>query len=500
MDNAPDPSRLKDTGHRAWGWWPMWVVTIGCFGAYLALSLGRWRRQAAPSWDLAIFEQAVKGWAYTGVPIIDIKGPGVNQLGDHFSPLLAVLAPFYRLFPGPVTLLVAQCVLIAISIPAVMMIARRLLGAAPALFLGIAYGISWGFQSGIDVQFHEYALAVPLLAFSMWAYLSHRWVLTAILAVLLLGVKEDLGLSVIALGVLMLARGIRHWSHQSEDAGRQVVTGIATIVVGIVGTMVILFVVIPAFNGHGVWDYWGRLAGDGHDISAPTSVGTAVGNLPGLLLGLFTPAAKVNTLVLLVALSIGSCVFSPLGLVAVPTLLWRFVSPDNVYWGTSWHYSMILMPIIFMAAIDALRKLRGSPSRHMRRYTRLVPVLACAFGLVTCLTFPLKNIVDPASYEPPPRAGEASDVLALMPSSTSVATDMGLITQLVTDHTVYWVGSLNGVVPDYLLVDPLASWSSDPGDPAVLAEAYYPGTIFTTIYDQTTSGDPNGYRLAKHDT
>jgi len=478
----------------------MWVITVGCFGAYLALSLGRWRRQSAPSWDLAIFEQAVKGWAYGGAPIIDIKGPGVNQLGDHFSPLLAVLAPFYRAFPGPVTLLVAQCVLIAISIPPVIMITRRFLGATPAVWLGIAYGISWGFQSGIDVQFHEYALAVPLLAFSLWAYLRHRWVLAAVLAVLLLGVKEDLGLTVIAMGTLMLARGVRRWSDHGEDAGRQIVVGTVTIVVGIVGTMVILFAVIPAFNGHGAWDYWGRLAGNGQDISKTTSVGTALGNVPGLLLGLLTPAAKVNTLVLLAALSIGSCVFSPLALVAVPTLLWRFVSPDDVYWGTGWHYSMILMPIIFMAAADALRKLRGSPSRNVRGYVRLVPVLACVFGLLTCLTFPLKNIVYASNYEPPPRAAEAEAVMALMPSSTSVASDTGLITRLVTNHTVYWVGSLDGVVPDYLLIDPQASWSSDPGDPAVLAETYYPGATFTTIYDQNTSGDPNGYRLAKHDT
>ena len=497
--DMPDPSDPRTIGRRAWAWWPMWVITVFVFCAYLALSLGRWRRQAAPSWDLAIFEQAVKGYAFLGAPIIDIKGPGFNQLGDHFSPLLAVLAPFYRVFPSPVTLLVAQCVLIAISVVPVMMVARRFLGANAGVLLGTAYGVSWGFQSGVDVQFHEYALAVPLLAFSLWAYLSHRWVTTSILALLLLGVKEDLGFTVIAIGVLMVVRGLRHWSDPDDDVVRQIVVGAATVVIGIIATLVILLVVIPAFNPGGTWDYWGRLAND-DDISGATSPGAALGNVPHLLLTLFTPAQKVNTLVLLAALCVGCCVVSPFALLAVPTLLWRFLSTNDGYWGAGWHYSMTLMPIVFIAATDALRKLRGSCSSNVRAYAHVVPALACVFALVTCLVFPLKGVMDPASYEPPPRADEAAAVLALIPDGTSIATDAGLITQLVTHHTVYWAGGLpGGVVPDYLLVDPQGGWGVDPGDPARLAETYYPGTSFTTIYDETASGDPQGYRLAKRD-
>jgi len=497
--DAPDPSHPATTGRRAWAWQPVWVVTLLVFCAYLSLSLARWHRQSAPSWDLAIFEQAVKGYAYVGAPIIDIKGPGFNQLGDHFSPLLAVLAPFYRMFPSPVTLLIAQCVLVAISVVPVMMVARRFLGGSAAVFLGIAYGVSWGFQSGVDVQFHEYALAVPLLAFCLWAYLTRRWMAAAIWALLLLGVKEDLGLTVIVFGLIMFLRGVRRWADPAEDADRQALIGATTMIVGLIATALILLVVIPAFNPDGTWDYWVRLKSD-PDTPEATGFAAALGNIPHLLLSLFTPAQKVNTLVLLIALTIGCCVVSPVILLAVPTLLWRFLSPNDAYWGTGWHYSMILMPIIFMAAIDGLRKLRGSTSPNVRAYAHLVPVLACLFGLITCMVFPLKDIVHPASYEPSPRAGEAAAVLALIPDGTSVATDTGLITQLVTHHTVYWNGGLpKGVFPDYLLIDPQAGWSSDPGDPANLAKAYYPGASYTTIYDETTSGDPDGYRLAKRD-
>lgn len=495
--NQPVASAVS--GRRAWGWWPMWLVTTLCFGAYLGLSLGRWRRQVVPSWDLAIFEQAVKGWADGGVPVIDIRGPGVNQLGDHFSPLLALLAPIYRLFPSPVTLLVVQCVLVAISITPVMALARRWLGGVAAVLLGLADGVSWGFQSGVDVQFHEYALAVPLLAFGLWALLSRRWVTTAVLAGLLLGVKEDLGLTVIVIGVLMLTWGRRASPGPAGGTRRQTVAGVVTAGVGVVATPLILFVVIPAFNASGTWGYWAGLTADG-DSAGATGAGVALANLPHLMLTLLTPATKVNTLVLLVALTLGCGLMSRLALLALPTLLWRFLSPNPAYWGTGWHYSMILMPIMFMAAIDALRRLSRSPSRPLRTYARLVPVVACAFGLATCLVFPLKSVVSPAGYAPAPWAGQAAAVLALIPASTTVATDTGLMAQLVAQHTVYWLGPLpGGVAPDYLLIDPRSGWSADPGDPAKLGESYYPGTSFTTIYDQSTSGDPQGYRLAERD-
>ena len=48
-------------------------------------------------------------------PIVPIKGAGFNLLGDHFHPLLVVLAPFYAVFPSGLTLLVLQAALVAVS-------------------------------------------------------------------------------------------------------------------------------------------------------------------------------------------------------------------------------------------------------------------------------------------------------------------------------------------------------------------------------------------------
>src|SRR5690625_2144321 len=154
--------------------WVPYALAAAFLVVYLTLEVARWHRMASPSWELAIFTQAVSGYAEFSAPIVDIKGTGLHQLGDHFSPLLAVLAPFYRLFSSPVTLLVAQAVLIAISVVPITRVAMRLLGPTVGVIIGVSYGLSWGIQGALDVEFHEYALAVPRLAFAADAVFM-RW-------------------------------------------------------------------------------------------------------------------------------------------------------------------------------------------------------------------------------------------------------------------------------------------------------------------------------------
>src|SRR5690349_12250578 len=82
------------------------------FVLFAALSVTRHRRLQTAGYDLGIFEQAVRGYAGFGAPIAPIKGAGTNLLGDHFHPILILLAPAYRLAPSPITLLVAQAMLL----------------------------------------------------------------------------------------------------------------------------------------------------------------------------------------------------------------------------------------------------------------------------------------------------------------------------------------------------------------------------------------------------
>ncbi|MCW2830111.1 MAG: hypothetical protein JWP31_803, partial [Aeromicrobium sp.] len=293
--------------------------------AYGAVSLIRFDRFTVASFDNAIFEQAVKGYAGLGAPIVDVKGPGFHVLGDHFSPVTALIAPFYRLFPSAQTILLAQVVLIAVSIHVIAVLAMRAAGLVTGAAIGLAYGFSFGLQSAVESDFHEVAFAAPLLALAGAAYVDRRFDRVVWWSVPLLLVKEDLGVTVAAIGLVLWLAGDRR-------------RGAVLAVVGIVTSALLVLVVIPAFNPS--------------DMYAHSTLGDR-----GLLTTLIDEAdRKAATVLLTIAITGLAALWSPWVLVVVPTLLGRFVNDVPFYWGTEWHYSLVLMPIVFVAMVDGIQR------------------------------------------------------------------------------------------------------------------------------------------------
>ena len=195
-----------------------WTIATLVFGAYYAISLFRLLRLSPASWDLGIYTEYVKQLSLLRAPIVDVRGPGFNLLGDHFQIGLAVLAPFFRLFPSPATLLFFQALLTALSVFPVMSAGSLLLGRPSGRLIGFAYGFCWGLQQMIDFDFHEIALAVPLLAFSLSALVRGRVRATALWALPLVFIKEDQGFTVAAIGALLRLR--RRLAPSAAGSGR----------------------------------------------------------------------------------------------------------------------------------------------------------------------------------------------------------------------------------------------------------------------------------------
>ena len=405
---------------------------------------------------------------------MDIKGPGFNQLGDHFSPILAVLGPVYRLFPHAQTLLVAQAVLVGLSIIPIGRAAVRLIGAAGGIAVTVAYGLSFGIQAAVNVDFHEVAFAAPLLACAGAAALRGRWWITAAWCVPLLLVKEDLGATVAAIGVVGWFAGARR-------------PGVTLLVGGAVAWAVTVFAVIPAFNPGGGFGYWSVLgvAGPGPGAWHTFFVGWNI---------------KAVTLLVTFGITGFLALRSPWALAAVPTLLWRFAGDRGSFWGTDWHYSLVLMPILFVAALDAVVRIRTArarptattaPSRRramLGAYAAHLPAAMLAVALALCVNLPVRSLVDPQTYRPSDRTAAANAVMALMPTGSSVETNRGLITHLTSRYHIYWFDAMGNVVPDYVLFD---TTTGNDGDIVAFAERQHPGARYRLIFDQ------RGYLLAQ---
>jgi uncharacterized membrane protein len=439
---------MSSTGRARWIA-SAWAVLCGT--AYSALALVRFERFEPTSYDNAIFEQAISGYAHLQAPIVPIKGPDFNLLGDHFSPIIALVAPAYRAFPTAQTLMVAQAVLIALSVYVVASLALRRLGLWAGGGIAVAYGLSFGLQSAVEANFHEIAFGVPLLALAGAAYVERRYGSVVAWSLPLLLVKEDLGITVALIGLVLWFAGERR-------------RGTWLAVAGGAGFLLVILVIIPAINPAGAYAYTGAVGGDA-----------------GLLdTVLDDPGRKTLTVVMTFAVAGFAAFASPWALLVVPTFAWRFAGDNPYYWGVDFHYSILLMVIVSVAAIDAMDR---------RPQLRPMALVAVVFAVAMLFGSPLASLADSDTYDRPERADAAERVLDLIPDGDSVDTDIGLMTHLAADHDVTWIGTPGSATPDWVLVD-IGSGFGSPPDPVEYAEEKY--DVGYTLVE-----DVDGYLLAR---
>ncbi|MDM8076075.1 DUF2079 domain-containing protein [Actinomyces viscosus] len=346
------------------------VVVIGAW-VMIYYSIVQWETmKPVPSWDLAIFSELAKAYAHFQTPIVPVKGDGYNLLGDHFHPILILLGPIWRLFPTPLSLLITQDLLLAFSAWPLTRLASRLTNQWVAGGLGLVYVLSWGMQGAVAAQFHEIAFAMPLLAYASVAFVERRWGAVTAWSVPLVLVKEDMGLTVLMIGVaVILTSAIPAWyrsctvirpggrgadglnaaagnaptDEATRNRHRGLRLGVGMIVGGIAAFLFAIQVFLPAFNINGVWDY-GLSSQD-----QPTS--------PDAL----TQKATVVVMLILTSGVVG--VTSPWLLVVLPTLAWRFLGSVEFYWvWDNWHYNATLMPIALGALLDVVARRRAHGS------------------------------------------------------------------------------------------------------------------------------------------
>lgn len=439
------------------------VVALVVAAVYVVYAVWQWNTFYMRSWDLGIFTQMYQGYASGGAPIVTIKGVDYNLLGDHFHPLLIVFTPFFAIWPSPLTLLVIQALCFAVAAGIVAWAAQRRLGAVTGVVVGLAFGLSWGLQNAAESQFHEIALAVPLIAATLAAVLLEKWRWALAVGALLPFVKEDLGLTAAAIGAVMFLLGRRR-------------DGVALAVWGVLWFGLAVFVVLPALNPDGAWAYQEMLA---PADSEPTPIE-------------WLHPQKVLTVALLAAVTAGLVFRSPVALVLLPTLAWRFLGDVEAYWSPDLHYSAVLMPVAFLSVVDGIARAKGSPSGWERWWARLAPALvavACV-GILFAKPLPLLSLNAVGLTEPDPRTETIRAVLEPIEPGSTVETDIALMNYVVGNTQVYWMGNTNPA-PDYIVVGPNGGTPAEWGNAVGVGQARYPDVTYELVVER------EGYSLAQ---
>jgi uncharacterized membrane protein len=462
--------------------WFTWVVAALVLGAYTAISVFRLLTLTPSSWDLGIYTEYVKQFADLHAPIVDIRGPGFNLLGDHFQVIVALLAPFFRIFPSPATLLTGQALLTAVSVFPVVQAGFAILGPGRgrARAIGVAYGFSWGLQQMIDFDFHEIAFAVPLLAFSLSALVRGKYRAAIWWALPLVFVKEDQGFTVAAIGLYLAVAGWR-----AGDLTR-LRGGTFLAVWGIAWSLLAITVIIPHFNPQHVYYYWSKGGVVGGGAFSPFSLVRQTA---------YAWPVKLQTSVLLLLPTAFVALASPLALVTLPSIALRFMSTDSSYWGTAWHYNATVMPILFIAAIEVMGRwstaapgVSASASNWARvkaAASRHGAAMMVAVAVAMAFQYPLSTLWQGATYTISPHVEAADAAMARVPDSVTVTTTLDLLAPLAARTDTFWIGNSGNPLTAYIVFDGQDSgYSPAPTSvPAFIEQQLYRNDGYREIFE-----------------
>ena len=512
------------------------VAVLAC-GAYFAISLFRLLQLTPSSYDLGIYTEFVKQLSQLHAPVDDILGKGFNLEGNHFQPAVGVIAPFFRLFPAPATLLFFQALFAALSVFPVVTVARLCTGRrSTARLIGFAYASSWGLQQMIADDFHEIAVAVPLLAFAVAALVRRRPGAVIAWTVPLVFVKEDQGFTVAAVGLLLGATaafprllpelagspvppapaGRTRWpgwlgGRLLAGGGRwdygyvALWGGLFLMAWGLFWSTFAITVIIPHFNPLHQYYFWtnGGAVGGGKPCSVSALLVQAGGGWP----------TKAQTLALLFLPTAFAALGSPVALLAVPSLLLRFISTNQMFWGTGWHYNATIMPILFIAAAEAIGRWRRTPAiawpvstaiasgktepsglptasgpRGLVHATQMGLVrhggaMMAAIAVALAFQFPLSSLWHSSTYRLDDHVAAADAAMAVVPDGATVTTTLDLLAPLAARTDTFWIGNAGNPATQYIVFDGVNSGYSPPvTDVPGFVARWYPNDGYKQVF------------------
>ena len=431
---------------------------------YAAVGLVRHWHFGSSAYDLGLFDQMVWHLGRFEAPASTIHGLS-NMFGDHFSPVHVLFVPLSWLWPSAGSLIVTQAIFLAASIVPVWVFLERRLPSRAATLLALAYGLFWGIQRTAQFDVHEFAFAPLLIAVMLLgidtAKGGNPWPLFLTGAIGLCFVKEDLIPLVVAASLLLALRGdaiVRR--HALRLAG-----------VALLVFFAVVRIVIPALNDQRAW-----------------AVGSAFGEVLAHPLSFFgrlvSPPMKLQTIAMWLVPFAGLPLLSSYSLLLISLALERFLSSSVNHWGTSFHYTAPLAPILAMAAGDALGRITALKARA---------TAIAAVCLVLCAVLPgrlpMWKVFSPSFYTPPAFADAASHAVALIPADASVVAQSAIAPHLTRRQTIYMLrtdGPGANADADFVVASAadLPSWPLSGPDDVRKQLSMYVRRGYTTVFEE----------------
>lgn len=188
--------------------------------------------------DLGIWDQVVWGLAngesFLNTTVFNYKA---NWLGIHFTPILALLAPLYAIFPSVVWLFLVQAGCLSLSGIVLFFFARRVFNSDRLGFIWmLAYLLNPTILNAGIYDFSPMTITLPCILTGILAIELRRPFLLSVAVFVILLCKEHLGVMSIGFGILWWIK-TRKWK-----------TAVFLIALGVTHALVVMGVIMPALS------------------------------------------------------------------------------------------------------------------------------------------------------------------------------------------------------------------------------------------------------------
>jgi len=377
-------------------------------------------------WDLALFAQAMWGLCHGSsyVSLFD-----ANIFSNHANLIAYVILPVYTVFQHPLTLIFLKVISYTTAAYVLYLLAKEKLSANVGILLLWLYLTYTPNVFGLLYEFDFESLAPAFLMLILYFYVKERWWGFLICAVLLILIKENLPLIILAFSI--------HGLFTKKDKLRW---GIIPGILALISFYLLVFVFIPRMSGLPI----GR--------PQPYYVGQDYKDLGGSVGGvLFTmilhPVKTLHYLLTPVNLSFLVAIFNPimylpLGAPGVlflvsPIFLQHLLSASQTEHNIRYFYVMTMAPFLFLATIETLKYFYKNIHQGYRLTLFLLFFISLLTLTVNFDVFKKRFLMIESWNETKGMTSDRWKLVQLIPKEASVVASFSFLAQLSQRRNLY---------------------------------------------------------------
>jgi uncharacterized membrane protein len=387
--------------------------------------------------DLAVFNQGIWQYSQLKLPFITLH---LNRffLGDHFHPILVLLAPLYWIFPSEKSLLFVQpFILLSAMVPIFLIGVRKTSSYFFSFCIIFAYSFYIPLQYALFYDFHEIIFLPTLFAWAYYFHLQNKKSLVFVFLFLCLLIKEEIGFFVATFGLYLLIfeKGWRRF-------------GGVWISIGITYSLLMIYIVIPKIGGSYLYFNYGNSG------NTPIEVVANFFKNPFYFLRLFFGSSvKIETLYRTFWPFAFLPLLSPLGfLLSLEQFFSRFIDLKTITrWTIGYHYSIPMTIVVALSSILSADFL----TRYLKNKKAFLIILGIIILYLTRIeqinASAILLIKNPAFWQRAEWMDDIDKAISLVPKDASIASQNNIIAHISTRKSVFLLKDINKA--EYILAD-----------------------------------------------